>query len=164
MDIALRKELDRYLQEHLQNQVFDMDINTDYLNRSITATYADFDFGDDQKTEHNFTDLLARYIEASKYDASDIYEKTIINEARFNRSLAKKNSVPSKSKVLALGMALELSEGPMEALLASAGYELTDTLKRDLIVRFFIKQQFYEVTGINLYLKYYKEMLLGEAY
>lgn len=162
MDFDIRITLDRYLQDHLQHQVFDMDINTDYLNRSITASYEDFDFTEVVTSQNNFSELLDRFVDESNMARQDLYKKALVNGQRFDQSLLKVSYKPTKSKVLALGLGLELSKVSLEALLASAGYELSESDKRDLVIEFFIERSMYDLVEINTYLKHYKEPQLGD--
>ena len=163
MNLEIRHELDQYLQATLQSTVFDMDISIDYTNRSITASYESFDFGEDEATEPSFSATILDHIANSSQTADELCIMAHVDTKVISRAQAKTTYKPSKTIVLALGMALKLSEPLMVALLKSATYDFTHIAKRDLIIRFFMERQCYDITEINTYLTYYKELTLGSV-
>ena len=163
MNLQTRNELDQYLQDILQSTVFDMDISIDYTNRSITASYEPFDFDDDVAPAPTFSKIMLNYITNSEHTAEEICTLALVDFRVISRAQAKPSYKPSKTIVLALGMALKLTEPLMEAFLQSAAYEFTYTTRRDLVLRFFIERQLYDITLINGYLTYYKELILGSV-
>ena len=68
---------------------------------------------------------------------------------------------PSKPVAMACAVALELPEGDIAALLASAGYGFSDTPVFDRIVRYFISRGVYRIVEINKALFAFGEPQLG---
>lgn len=163
MDITIRTKIDHYLQEHLQSTVFDMDINIDYTNRSITASYESFDFDEAPKTTANLSEILQKHITEATVSTSDLCERAKVDPRVMSRMDNKSDYIPSKSVILALGLALELSLEDLISLLESANYHFSKTIKRDIIIRYFTELNCYDISEINSYLKYYKELLLGSV-
>jgi len=163
MDLQQRKDIDQYLQQHLQDTVFDMELSIDYTNRSITASYETFYFDEDTSADPTFSPTILDHIQSSPMTGQQICDLAHVDYRVITRSKAKSSYKPSKSIVLALGIALQLSEDSMVALLGSAGYDLSTVTKRDLILRYFMEHQIYEVAEINHYLDHYKELQLGSC-
>lgn len=57
--------------------------------------------------------------------------------------------VPSKSNVLAIGVALKLGEAEFDVLMKSGGYLFSDAVPRDKIVKFYISQGASDIHRIN---------------
>ncbi|MBP5185174.1 MAG: RNase III inhibitor, partial [Lachnospiraceae bacterium] len=68
---------------------------------------------------------------------------------------------PSKSTALALAVALELDLDDTKDLLARAGFALSPCSKQDVIVRYFIEREAYDIYEINIALFEHGEKLLG---
>ncbi len=163
MDITTRTEIDQYLQKHLQSTVFDMDISIDYTNRSITASYESFDFDESPTATTNVTEVLQAHIREADTNRSELCEKAKVDPRVITRMDNNQDYIPSKSVILALGLALELNLVNMQSLLESANYQLSKKIKRDIIIRYFIERNNNDISEINTYLSYYKELLLGSV-
>lgn len=68
---------------------------------------------------------------------------------------------PSKKTAIALAIALELKLPDVEDLLQSAGYALSNSNRFDLIIRYFIEKNQYNIFEINEVLFKYEQPLLG---
>jgi len=118
-----------------QLALFDMDISIDYTNRCITASYESFDFDKDKVTEPIFSKTILDHIRLSESTAAEICTLANVDFRLISRAQAKATYQPSKSIVLALGMALKLTEPLMGALIQSANYEWSHIAKRYLLPR-----------------------------
>ena len=80
---------------------------------------------------------------------ADIYKKAEIDKALFSKIKSDKNYHPSKETALAFAIALHLSLEETQDLIGRAGYALSSSLKRDLIVRCYIESKNYNVNDLN---------------
>ena len=112
-----------------------------------------------RKTQ-SFTDLLTEYIIRSEMTNPAIYHNANLSKQAFSKVISG-TVVPKKSTVLALSIALRLSLEETETLLMKAGHALSDADEADIIVKFFIEQQRYDVQLVNEALFYYDQPLLG---
>jgi len=67
----------------------------------------------------------------------------------------------TKNEALAFAIALKLSIKESEHLLTKAGYSLSESILTDVILRYCIESEIYDIYEINSVLKDYKQQLLG---
>ena len=102
-----------------------------------------------QKGENTFSQTLFRYIDAKQVKDSDVYHRAQIDRKHFSKIRIDKNYRPIKNSVLRLAIALELDKQQVNDLLGSAGYALSNSIKSDLIVLFFLDKGIYDLDDIN---------------
>ena len=68
---------------------------------------------------------------------------------------------PGKNTVLSFAIALELSLGETETLLASAGYALSRSSKFDVIIMYFLINRVYDIYEIDQTLFQFDQPTLG---
>ncbi|HCO62522.1 MAG TPA: RNase III inhibitor [Clostridiales bacterium] len=104
--------------------------------------------------------LLALIDRTGKRDA-EIYKKANIDRKHFSKIRSNPHYHPSKSTVLAFALALELDLEETKDLLCCAGYALSRSQKRDVIVEFFLRQGHYDLMEINQVLFHFQQPLIG---
>jgi hypothetical protein len=80
---------------------------------------------------------------------SEIYKKAGMDRRLFSKIRSSKDYIPAKKTVIALCLALELPRADTDALLASAGYSLSNANDYDLIIAFCIEKKVFDFIGIN---------------
>ena len=75
--------------------------------------------------------------------------------------LCNRDYQPSKDTVLALVFALKLNLTEAKDLLERAGYTLSHSIKRDIILEYFIKEGIYNLNNINAFLYNMNEKVIG---
>ncbi len=100
-------------------------------------------------TEKTFAERLMDLIGKSGKAPSEVYCKADISKQHFSKIKNHKDYQPTKETALAFAVALELSLDEAKALIGSAGYTLSRSSKRDLIVEYFLKERIYNVDEIN---------------
>ncbi len=164
--VISKKEIDEYIRWHYQPDdgetsgkgFFEILTGTrKYLSgrRDITGTYAAGDtlqFLLDKirsKVELTFSEKLIELIREKGKKPAEIYKRADVDKALFSKIKGDKNYHPTKSTALAFAIALHLSLEETQDLIGRAGYALSSSIKRDLIVRCYIESRTYNIIDLN---------------
>ena len=104
------------------------------------------------KDKLNFQNTLMQLIADRKLDNVTVYKKACIDKKFFSKIISNKDYVPKKHTVMALGLALELPLDEYEVFLASAGYAFMPSSKFDMIVKFCVMNQIYNLINVDVIL------------
>lgn len=115
-----------------------------------------------ERMEDTFSERVRRIIKKKGFSNVDIYKKANLDRKVFSKLINNKNYQPGRNTALALVIALELDEFEIDDLLGRAGFALSDGNKEDVIIRFFIINQLYDINVINEALVSYGLPILGE--
>ncbi len=110
----------------------------------------------------NFQEMLFEIIDNKGFKDTEVYKRAHLDRKLFSRIRCKRDYKPKKDTVVALAMALELSIEETEELLRLAELALSPGVRFDLIVRFCIMNQVYDVDEVNDILDRYGEHIIGE--
>lgn len=113
------------------------------------------------KPAKGFSERLFELIDQTSQTEPEIYKRANLDRKHFSKIRSNPSYKPSKSTVIALAIALELNLSQAEDLLRRAGYALSPSDYRDLIVEWFIKNANYNIFEINQVLFAYDQPLLG---
>lgn len=111
--------------------------------------------------EDGFSETLLKMIDSSGLSDPECYRRANIDRKLFSKIRSTPDYHPRKDTVLAFCIALELDEDNAEKLLKSAGYTLSGALKKDAIIRYFIKRGLYDIYEINNVLYDFDQQPLG---
>ena len=114
-----------------------------------------------KQTDAGFTETLLRLIDKTGKKDSQIYKKALLSKQHFSKIRNNPDYKPTKPTAIALALALELDLDDTKDLIGRAGYALTNSSKFDLIIRYFIENQKYNVVEINCVLFEHDQSLLG---
>ena len=106
----------------------------------------------DAKEPLNFQNTLQQLIADRKLENAAVYKKACIDKKFFSKIISNKDYVPKKHVVMALGLALELPLEDYEHFLASAGYAFMPSSKFDLIVKYCVMKQIYNLVEVDIIL------------
>ena len=103
----------------------------------------------DQLLDLSFVDMVIRYINEKGWRDSRVYKAAQMDRRLFSKIMSDRHYKPSKDTAIALAIALELSLKQTEDLLSRAGYTLSHSNKRDVIIEYFIREGIYNLPDIN---------------
>jgi hypothetical protein len=109
----------------------------------------------------SFVMKLEQYIRDKDLIVAEVYKKANIDRRLFSKMLCNRDYQPSKDTVLALIFALKLSLNEAKDLLERAGYTLSHSIRRDIILEYFIKEGVYNLNNINAFLYNMNEKVIG---
>ena len=100
-------------------------------------------------TDKTFAEKLVGFIKKKGGKTSEVYTKAGITRQHFSKINSNANYQPSKETALAFAIVLQLSLDETKDLIGSAGFTLSHSSKRDLIVEYFIKEGIYDIDALN---------------
>ena len=109
--------------------------------------------------DETFSQRLLRLIEERGLTDSEVYNKAFVDRRHFSKIRNDEDYTPKKKTVLAFAIALGLSLDETKDLLDTAGFSLSRSSKRDVIVRYFLEQGIYDMFEINEVLYDYGEQI-----
>ena len=101
-----------------------------------------------KNVDESFAVALLGYIDAKGLSDPEVYRRAHMDKRLFNK-IKNPEYHPSKKNALALATALELNIEEIEELIGRAGYSLTCSDKRDIIVEYCVKNGEYDILEIN---------------
>ena len=114
-----------------------------------------------QSTNSTFVDKLLWHIRSKNLIEPEVYKAAQVDRRLFSKIISNKDYTPSKDTVLAFIFALRLSLKEANDLLERAGYSLSHSLRRDIILEYFIKEGIYNLNNINAFLYNMSEKIIG---
>lgn len=101
------------------------------------------------KIELTFSEKLIELINEKGKKPAEIYKKADITKEVFSKIKRNKYYHPTKDTALAFSIALHLSIKETTDLIGRAGYALSNSMQRDLVVQYFIESKNYNMHNIN---------------
>ncbi|MCR4619049.1 MAG: hypothetical protein K5669_12790 [Lachnospiraceae bacterium] len=125
----------------------------EFLSRSLEDVISNLD-----KT---FMEMVFSFADERGMTDVEVQKKANLDRKAFSKLKCGTTKNPSKSTALALAIALRLSLDETKDLLSRAGYALSPCSRQDVIVRYFIEHEAYDIFAVNVALFEHKEPVLG---
>ncbi len=97
-----------------------------------------------------FSESLLDLLAEKEMKPVEFYKKAGISKEHFSKIKNNVDYQPSKSATMAMVLALKLPLDEAEELMAKAGYTFSTALIQDLVVKFFIQEEIFDVDAVNV--------------
>lgn len=111
------------------------------------------------KPDKTWSEKVFEYIDKKQYKDSEVYKRAGISRQNFSEFRKKYNYIPKKDTAFKVCIGLKLNLNESIDLMARAGYSISSSIKRDLVIKYFIETNNYNLHDLNMVLYY---MGLGE--
>lgn len=109
----------------------------------------------------SFSQTVLSLIDARGLTEVEVYKRANLSRQLFSKIRRDQGYKPTKAMAVALAIALELSLDECNDLLERAGFSLSASSKFDVIVRYFIERECYDIYKLNAMLFAFDQPLLG---
>lgn len=111
--------------------------------------------------EPTFSKKLFEFIRQKGISETECYKRAHLDRRLFSKIRSDDNYQPNKNTVFALILGLHLNLLEAKELLKTAGYSISHSMKKDVLIEFCIKEQKYDIIKVNELLHRNRCALLG---
>ena len=115
----------------------------------------------EDNTNMSFVDKMLDYINIKHMRDSDVYKAAQVDRRLFSKIVSDRSYKPAKDTCIALSLALILSLSEANDILSRAGYVLSHSSKRDVVIEYFFREQIYNINDVNEILFRLEQKLIG---
>jgi hypothetical protein len=111
-----------------------------------------------------FAFALDKFREEKGLNPAELYKRAWIDKRLYSKMMSAGNYKPAKNTAIAFGLALRLTGEEFAAFLGNAGFALSESSVFDLVIRFCVEHEIYDLHDVNaLLLQADQKMLSREA-
>ena len=115
----------------------------------------------EDNTNMSFVDKMLDYINIKHMRDSDVYKAAQVDRRLFSKIVSDRSYKPAKDTCIALSLALRLSLSEANDILSRAGYVLSHSSNRDVVIEYFFREQIYNLNDVNEILFRLEQKLIG---
>ena len=115
----------------------------------------------DKRRDKTFSELLFQYIRDRGYRDTYVYKRAQADKRLFSKIRSDRDYKPARDTVIAFALALQCSLDEADRLLKSAGFQLSESNRRDFLIRHFFINHVYDLITINEILDGFGEKIIG---
>lgn len=112
--------------------------------------------------EENFISSLFRYMRTKGTTAPTLYKRANIDKRHYSKIISNASTPPTKDVAIAFAFALRLTFDETQVFISKAGYTLTHSNERDVLIEYCLKEKIYNIYEVNFILSEFKQKALGE--
>ncbi len=132
-------------------------------NYSKVGDFSEMLYVLERNVNQTFVDRLLYYINEKGVQDSAVYKAAQVDRRLFSKIISNRQYKPSKDTAIAFAFALELSLEDAKDILSRAGYILSHSNKRDIIIEYFFREKVYNLIDINEVLYQMNQKLIGRS-
>ncbi len=100
--------------------------------------------------ELSFVDAVRLLIGQSGRTEAEVYKAAGLDRRLFSKIMKDPSYKPSKDTAVCLALALRLPLSQANDLLSRAGYTLSHSIRRDIVIEYFFRKRVYDLMTVNL--------------
>jgi hypothetical protein len=111
-----------------------------------------------------FAFALDKLREEKGLHPAELYKRAWIDKRLYSKMMTTGNYKPAKNTAIAFGLALRLNNDEFTTFLGNAGFALSESSVFDLVIRFCVEQEIFDIHDVNaLLLQADQKMLSREV-
>ena len=103
----------------------------------------------EDNTDMSFVDKMLWLINEKHLRDSNVYKAAEVDRRLWSKIVSDRSYKPAKDTCIALSLAMRLSLSEANDLLSRAGYVLSHSNKRDVIIEYFFRENIYRLSDVN---------------
>ena len=157
------KESPKFRDDNSLDSYNEKSVSTFMKKLSDSPTFAEIEQLDNS-IDRSFVDKMLEHINRKQVKDSAVYKAAQVDRRLFSKIVSDRTYKPAKDTCIAFALALQLPLDDANDLLSRAGYTLSHSSKRDVIIEYFIREQVYNLNDINDVLYRLGQKVLGREY
>nr|AGS53555.1 hypothetical protein [uncultured bacterium contig00062] len=103
----------------------------------------------EKRDYETFAFVLEKLREEKGLSATDLYKAAWIDKRLYSKIMTTGNYRPAKNTAISFGLALKLKPEEFTAFLQNAGFALSESSIFDLVIRFCVERQIFDLHDVN---------------